>query len=137
MARGGYYSVDSLGGVHVLLVGRDQEGRELVAAILRYCGALVTAVPTAGEALDVMRLIKANVLIVEVSPDDDGTDLLRRVRGLKPENGGMIPAIAVVGGPDRPESAEPIRAAGFAAVLAMPLDPWELCRLISTVVTSA
>lgn len=136
MAGGGYYSVDSLGGVHVLLVGRDQEGRELVAAIFRYCGALVSAVPSADEALDVMRLIKANVLVVAASPGDDGTDLLRRVRALKPEARGTIPAIAVVEGPDRSEGAEPIRAAGFAAVLTMPLDPWELCRLVSTVVTT-
>jgi CheY-like chemotaxis protein len=57
MARG-YFAVDSLRGVHILVVDDDPDSRELLTAILNYCGALVTTVASAGEALDRLRLIK-------------------------------------------------------------------------------
>ena len=135
MARGGFYSVDSLNGIHVLVVVHDAEGRELLAAILRYCGALVTTVAGADEALAAMRLVKADALVVEVRPGADGLHLIRKVRALKPEEGGVIPAVAVnaVRGGIAVEQA---RAAGFDGFLDTPLDPWALCRLISSLVST-
>ena len=133
MARGGFYSVDSLNGVHVLVVDHDADGRELVAAILRYCGALVTEVASPDEALEVMQLLKANAMVVRVRPKGTAMDIVRRVRALKPEAGGVIPIVAVaVPGSVSEEAA---RAAGFDTLLLLPLDPWVLCRLISSLVT--
>jgi len=40
MARGGFYSLDSLRGVHVLVVDYEADGRDLLSAVLHYCGAL-------------------------------------------------------------------------------------------------
>ena len=45
MVAQGFFSVDSLAGVHTLIVDADQACRDLLSAILRYCGALVTAPP--------------------------------------------------------------------------------------------
>jgi CheY-like chemotaxis protein len=135
MARGGFYSVDSLNGIHVLVVVHDPEGRDLLASILRYCGALVTTVPGADEALATMRLVKANALVVEVRPGVDRLQLIRKVRSLKPEEGGVIPAVAVNairGG----VTVELARAAGFDGFLDTPLDPWALCRLVSSLVST-
>jgi len=134
MARGGFYSIDSLNGIHVLVVDDDAEGRALVAQILRYCGALVTDVATTEDALDVMRLLKANVLVVQVRLKGAAMDVVRRVRALKPEAGGMIPVVAVAAATSG-VTEEGARAAGFDAFIAMPLDPWSLCRLISSLVT--
>lgn len=131
MSRGGFFSVDSLRGVHVLVVDDDRDSRDLVVAILQYCGALVTAVARAAEALDVMRQVKPDVLVVDLGISVVEADrLLRSVRGLKPEDGGTVPAIAY-GGQARAERRDPA-AADFDAYVAKPVNPWELCRLITS-----
>jgi CheY-like chemotaxis protein len=137
MARGGFFSVDSLKGVHVLVVDGDQEGRDLLTAILQYCGALVTAAGSLDEALTFLKLIRADAIVVDLdSPRPHGLDLIRRLRGLKPEDGGVVPALAV-GGRSARDVREQALGSGFDAYLAKPLDPWELCRAISTLVTTS
>jgi len=137
MARGGFYSVDSLRGVHVLVVDYEADCRDILSAILHYCGALVTAVDSPEAALEVMRLIKPDVLVVDlIEGDKDGHWLIRQVRSLKPEDGGVVPIIAVsaAGSPARVARAG---AAGFVACLVKPLDPWQLCRVIAGVTASS
>ena len=46
---------DALVGVHVLVVDDDRDSRNLLRMILEYCGALVTAVPSADQALRTLR----------------------------------------------------------------------------------
>jgi CheY-like chemotaxis protein len=136
MAGGGFYSVDSLRGVHVLVVDHEADCRDLLSAVLHYCGALVTAVASPQAALDVMGLIKPDVLVVDLTEGDrDGHWLIRQVRALKPEDGGVIPVIAL----SADSSAHLARAgaAGFVACLVKPIDPWQLCRVIAGVTTSS
>ena len=105
-------------------------------AVLHYCGALVTAVASPQAALDVMGLIKPDVLVVDLTEGDrDGHWLIRQVRALKPEDGGVIPVIALGAG----SSANLARAgaAGFVACLVKPIDPWQLCRVIAGVTASS
>lgn len=129
MSRGGYFSVDSLKGVHVLVADDDALARDTVRDILEYCGALVIAVGSAAEALASMRLIKPDLLVTKLAlPDDDGFSLLRQVRALKPEAGGEIPVIGVGGtAADR----ERCLAHGFQAHFTWPLNPWEFSRTIA------
>ena len=137
MARGGFYSVDSLKGVHVLVVDHEAACRELLSDVLHYCGALVTAIDSPEGALEVMALIKPDVLVVDLTEGDkDGHWLIRQVRSLKPEDGGVVPVIAVS---DAARLARLAHAApaGFAACFVKPLDPWRLCRVIAGVTTSA
>jgi len=42
---------DALRGVHVLVVEDDDDSRALLQTILQYCGALVTAVASARDAV--------------------------------------------------------------------------------------
>jgi CheY-like chemotaxis protein len=135
MMRGGFYSVDSLKGVHVLVADNEAECRELLTAILHYCGALVTAVASADDALSVMALIKPDVLVADiVMRDRDGFWLISKVRALKPEDGGVVPAIAI-GERSVPGERDRVRAAGFEVYFTKPLDPWELCRAITGLIT--
>lgn len=129
MSRGGYFSLDSLKGVHVLVADDDPLARDVVRDILEYCGALVIAVESAGDALASMRLIKPDLLVTKLTlPDDDGFALLRQVRALKPEAGGEIPVVGVGGtGADR----ERCLAHGFQAHFTWPLNPWEFSRTIA------
>ena len=64
-------------------------------------------------------------------PGGDGYWLVRELRTRPPAAGGAIPAVAITAhgethGPDR------TLAAGFAAHLRKPIDPWELCRVVAT-----
>jgi CheY-like chemotaxis protein len=125
MTRGGFFAVDSLTSVHVLVVDDDASFRSVLVSLLRYCGALVTAVATADEALIVMSQVKPDVLVITVG-GNAATALVRRVRACKPDDGGNAPIVAVLraGAPDAvPE--------GVNVHLTEPLNPWELCRLIS------
>ena len=131
MVAEGFFSVDSLVGVHALVVDADQECRQLLSSILRYCGALVTTTASSREALKVMNVVKCDVLIVEiVLPGESGVELIRRVRALKPEDGGVVRAIALSRDADRDDAL----TAGFDAHLTKPIEPWAMCRLVSTLV---
>ncbi|OLC12918.1 MAG: hypothetical protein AUH29_14725 [Candidatus Rokubacteria bacterium 13_1_40CM_69_27] len=128
MARGGFYSVDSLRGVYVLLVDDDAENRAVVSAILRYCGALVRDVDSANEARVATRETTPGLVVVGVRPPANPTlALIRGLRSLQPEHGGKAPAVGV--GPA--SLADTARLNGFDGYLEEPIDPWALCRLVS------
>lgn len=122
--------MDSLRGILVLIVDGNPRGRETLREILAYCGALVTPTASAADALGVMRQVKPDVLIVAL-PEDDDVAFIRQVRSLKPEDGGVVPAIAIA----RDVDDDLARARGYQASLRTPLDPWELCRLVSSLMT--
>src|SRR6185436_18307030 len=130
MPCGGYFSVDSLRGVLVLVVDSHPRGRDTLREILSYCGALVTPTASVDEAAGVMRQVKPDVLIVAL-PEDDDVAFIRDVRSLKPEDGGVVPAIAIA----RDADDDLARSRGYQASLRTPLDPWELCRLVSSLMT--
>ena len=133
MAHAGFYSMESLSGIYALVVESENERRALVSGILRYCGALVTPTATPEAALAIMALFRPDVVIVDVSnADDAGLAFIRSVRALKPEDGGMVPAIAV--GDDN-SNAELARSRGFDAYVSAPLEAWELCRIVARLVT--
>jgi CheY-like chemotaxis protein len=131
MARGGFFAVDSLASVHVLLVDDDSAFRDALVSLLRYCGALVIAVATAEEALLSMDQVKPDAVVITIGGRcSSGESLPRRVRARKPEDGGVVPIVALTRGRDRDVTPE-----GVTAHLAEPLNPWELCRVISTLLT--
>jgi CheY-like chemotaxis protein len=124
----GIYAVDSLGGIYGLVVDSDKDRRALVSGILRYCGALVTPVETPDAALAVMGLLRPDVIVVDFGrPEETGLVFIRSVRALKPEDGGMVPTVAI--GED--DARDLARSRGYDAYLTRPIDPWELCRVVS------
>ena len=58
--------------------------------------------------------------------DGDGFDLIRRIRTVRPEKGGLIPAIAVSAG----SNAEQALMAGYHVLLGKPYDPQRLLEII-------
>jgi CheY-like chemotaxis protein len=103
-------------------VDDEADARELVVVALRSAGAEVLAVGSAGEAF---RAIEdagpPDVLISDISmPDEDGFELIRRVRAL-PGKRGKLPAIALTAYA-RPEDARQVFMAGFQVHLPKPVD---------------
>lgn len=123
---------DALVGIHVLVVDDDPDARELLRTVLEYCGALVTAAASAVEALKVLDRVMPDLVVTDIAmPTHDGYWLVQQIRALPRTNGGAIPMIAITAhgeqhGPERTLSA------GFQMHLRKPLDPWELCRAISS-----
>ena len=83
-ARGG-----SLHGLRLLLVEDDPDTREVVGALLRDAGAKVMAVSSVEAALKAIGSAPPDVLISDVGmADQDGYDLIRAVRRMRPAAGG-------------------------------------------------
>jgi CheY-like chemotaxis protein len=125
MTRGGFFAVDSLTSVHALVVDDDASFRDMLVSLLRYCGALVTAVATPEDALTAMDQVKPDVLVLTITTAGRTVSLVRRVRARKPEDGGNAPIVAIVR-----EGASDV-SEGVNVHLTEPLNPWQLCREIS------
>ena len=131
MGRHDRLPTDALVGVHVLVGDDDFDSRNLLKMALEYCGALVTVVESARDALRTLERVTPDILLSDIAmPGEDGYWLIRAVRALAPDHGGTMPAVAITAhGPEH----GPMRtlAAGFQAHLAKPIDPWELCQTIA------
>ena len=118
-----------LGGLHVLLVDDEPDGRDATAEFLGALGADVTPAGSMAEALS--RLAPSHDLLVSDigMPAGDGYELLARIRTLPPERGGRVPALALTAYA-QPEDRRRILAAGFAAHVAKPVDPSALANAV-------
>ncbi len=91
-----YDCPDRLDGLKILVVDDEPDTRELLKIGLGQCGALVTAVGSTPEALAAIELERPDLLISDIGmPEEDGYDLIRRVRALPADGGGRIPAVAL------------------------------------------
>jgi CheY-like chemotaxis protein len=129
MGRGGYFAIDSLHGVYVLVVDAERDSGVLLSSIFRYAGAFVVTVAAPAAALDAMKHVKPDALVVNVPSSQDGETFTDVVRSLKPEAGGVLPIVAIA---TTPRDRARLLDAGFSAVLIAPVDPWELCRLVAS-----
>jgi PAS domain S-box-containing protein len=120
-----------LKGVCVLVVEDDPETLDLLKFILDQRQAEVTTAASAAEALRVLEDSPADVLVSDLAmPDQDGYDLIRRVRSLAPERGGNVPAVAL-SAYTRAEDRMRALAAGFSLHLPKPVDPGELVAALA------
>jgi CheY-like chemotaxis protein len=115
-----------LGGVRVLVAEGDGDDSATTAAVLRLNGYDAREARTAEEALRAAGEYRPAVLVTDLDlPDDDGFELIRRVRQLPGP-----PRVVVV----TAHCGEGIRraalAAGASAFLLKPAAPCELARLI-------
>jgi signal transduction histidine kinase/ActR/RegA family two-component response regulator len=121
----------ALNGVRVLVVDDEADARELVGAILAHCGAEATVVPTARAALEALEEAPFDVLISDiVMPEENGYDLIRKVRALEAERGGQISALALTAYARIEDRAEAI-AAGYHKHAAKPIEPTKLAAAVA------
>jgi PAS domain S-box-containing protein len=122
-----------LRGLDILAVDDDADAREIVRATLEGAGAMVRTATSAGEALAAMTRVP-DVLVADIGlPDEDGNDLIERIRRLSDVRVAKIPAIALsaYAGPRYEEQA---RNAGFDVYLVKPFEPSKLIDTIARLV---
>jgi PAS domain S-box-containing protein len=124
----------ALNGLRILYVEDDVDSRQALAAVLMQYDAEVRTVATVHEALGLLTNWRPDLLISDIGlPDEDGYDLIRKVRARQPEDGGTIPAIALTGYAGVSEH-ELALSAGYQKYLVKPIKPENLAEIIGTIV---
>jgi CheY-like chemotaxis protein len=123
--------------MHVLVVDDEADLRDLFTLALTLYGAEVVAAASSAEALEAFERSKPDVLVSDIAmPNEDGYDLIRKIRAHKPEHGGRIPAVAL-SGYTRVEDHMRSCSAGFDMHVAKPVEPDKLAAIIAALVVGA
>ena len=126
-----------LSGIRVLMVDAEADTREWLTGVLRRCGAGVTAVASAGEALAALVRVLPDVLVTDVDlPGEDGYALVRTIRAVEREVGVNVPAIALAAS-SHAEDRERAFRAGFQVHLPKVLAPSELAQVVAHLTSTA
>ena len=129
-------SAERLDGVRVLVVDDEADARDLFSSILESAGACVSTAASAREALAWLTSNSVHLLLSDIEmPDEDGYELLRRLRADAGIETGTI-AVAVTAHA-RPEDKRRALEAGFAAHVAKPIEPDDLVSVIASVIRQA
>jgi CheY-like chemotaxis protein/two-component sensor histidine kinase len=116
----------------ILVVDDEQDSLLFLRFALEKCGSLVTTATSAKEALAAIKNDLPDVLVSDIGmPDEDGYDLIRRVRELSPENGGRIPAVALTAYARVEDRMRALRS-GFQMHVPKPVEPAELVAIIAS-----
>src|SRR5262249_42726483 len=120
-----------LDGVRVLVLDDDADTRELLSVALTTSGAEVTTCQSSTDALAEIKRQKPDCIVSDVGmPGEDGYSFMKKLRALKKNDGGEIPAIALTGfaGADHKTLAD---AAGYQAHIPKPVELAELTSEIA------
>ncbi|MEO5760721.1 MAG: response regulator [Vicinamibacteria bacterium] len=129
-------SAPPLGGIRVLVVDDEPDGREVAAAILERCGAEARVAGSADEAIAMIERESPHVLIADIEmPGQDGYELLRRVRALTSEEKAQIPAAALTAYASTQDRLKVLKA-GFQIHIAKPVHPVDLARAVKSLAES-
>jgi CheY-like chemotaxis protein len=122
----------SLRGVRVLVVDDEPDARELIGVLLQECHAEVTTAASASEALAMLQRLRPDLLVSDVGmPGRDGYQLIQDIRQLRPEHGGMTPAIALTAFA-RSEDRTRAMLAGYQVHMAKPVEARELVATVAS-----
>ena len=111
--------------VNILCVEDDLDSREVLQLFLEQCGASVTSVESASEAVSVLNKNGQvfDVIISDLAmPNEDGYSLISQIRKFSTDKGGKIPALALSAFTTR-ENKERAFAAGFQKYHTKPFEP--------------
>jgi excisionase family DNA binding protein len=101
---------------------------ELLKRTLEKPGRVVIAVNSGMEAVEQLKEIKFNCILLDlVMPDMDGVKLLEHIRKIDKD----VPVIAVTGHPDSPLSAQAVEL-GVAGVVTKPFSPQDVLLAIKS-----
>lgn len=120
-----------LSGVNVLLVDDDSDTLKLMTTALTRRQATVTAVSSAGEAIEAIQQHRPDVLVSDIAmPGEDGYGLIERIRSLEAGGSETIPAVAITAYA-KEEDRERALSSGFQIYLAKPVEVTELISVVA------
>jgi CheY-like chemotaxis protein len=116
----------NLEGMTILAVDDDNDSLELVTFILSDYKINVTHATSAAEALTLLSESLPDLILCDIGmPEVDGYTLMREIRTLPAQKGGIVPAIAITAYGDQ-EVSELSTNADFQDYLIKPFEPLEL-----------
>ena len=119
-----------LAGVSVVVADDQQDSRDMIEVLLTQQGAVVTGASSAAEAFAAVQGHPPDVLLSDIEmPDESGYAFIQRVRALRAEDGGKVPAAAMTAHGSR-EDRERALQAGFDRHLPKPFQPADLFALV-------
>jgi CheY-like chemotaxis protein len=123
----------TLTGLRVLVVDDDADVLELFAAVLTACGADVTTIDNARDAIALATRVRPHAIVSDIAMvGEDGYWLVRELKQLPATVLGDVPVIAATAyGREHPRTR--VLAAGFTEHVQKPVDPEALCRLVARV----
>jgi PAS domain S-box-containing protein len=123
-----------LDGIKILVVEDEPDTRHLLMAILEKYGASIRDASTVSEALREVEHSMPDVVVSDIGmPGEDGYTLIEKIRALRPEKGGRIPAVALTAF-TRAEERDRALSAGFQVHMSKPIEPDELVNSIAGLV---
>lgn len=122
---------DLLDGVKVLVVDDGGDAREALVGLLERHGARVRPAASVAEAMAALGVELPDVLVSDIGmPGEDGYELIRRVRLLPADGGGLLPSLAVSAYATEEHRNKVIRC-GFQKHLEKPVSPVELVNEVA------
>ena len=123
----------SFTGLKVLYVDDEPDTREMVKRLLEGHGVIVTLADCAAQAIAILRELRPDALVGDVGmPGMDGYEMIRRIRELPPEAGGLTPAIALTAY-SHLEDRTRAMLAGYQYHLAKPVEAVELITALRAI----
>jgi CheY-like chemotaxis protein len=124
-------SLPQLSGVRVLVVDDDSSARQMISTVLAQSGAEVKSCVSSSEALEALCQWKPDVLMSDIGmPNEDGYALIQKVRSLKAECGGRVPAAALTAYAREEDRARSL-SEGFQIHVSKPVEPAELVAVVA------
>lgn len=127
-------NVGLLKDLQILVVDDEPDIRDFIAKVLAEEGAIVMAVASAAEAIDVLVHLQPNVLVSDIAmPQEDGYSLIAKVRALDANKNKRLPAVALTAHPKSEDRIDALRA-GYQTHVAKPVKPTELVVVIANLI---
>jgi CheY-like chemotaxis protein len=112
--------------VRVLLVEDEADNRDVLATVLRQCGAEVESSSSAEEGWETLKRWRAAVIVCDIAlPGADGCAFIRQVRSRW-----VIPALALTVFGSADEEAR-VRSCGFDGFKQKPIEPADLAHEVA------
>jgi PAS domain S-box-containing protein len=123
-------ALPSLAGIKVLAIDDQAYTRDVVAAILRRCGAEVTTASSVRDALECMAKSLPDVIVCDIAmPEEDGYAFVRSLRANDDAHIASLPVIALTAF-GRAEDQESALGSGFDDYLKKPVEPADLANAV-------